>query len=253
MRARGGKHNDLDNVGYTARTTPSSRCSATSRSGDYFKDRAIELAWNLITRISACRAIAYGHRLCGRRLGVQSGKKIAGLPEEKIIRIAGSDNFLADGDLGPCGPCSEIFTTRPAHSGRSARLPRCRGRPLHRDMESRVHAVRAAGRRQARRLPKPSIDTGMGLSASPSAQGTHDNYKIDLFGAIISHVADLTDVDADGPQGVSHRVIVDHLRAASFLIADGVLPSNERARLCAPRASCGAPCVMPNCSAPRTR
>ena len=226
----GGKHNDLDNVGYTARHHTFFEMLGNFSFGDYFKDRAIELAWNLVTK-------DFG--LPKDRLTVtvyvdddqafKLWKKIAGLPDEKIIRIAGSDNFWQMGDLGPCGPCSEIFYDHGPHiPGRAAGLARRRRRPLHRDLESRVHAVRAAAGGKRVDLPKPSIDTGMGLERIAAVlQGTHDNYKIDLFSAIIGQVADLTGVDPDGPQKASHRVIADHLRASSFLIADGVLPSNE--------------------------
>jgi alanyl-tRNA synthetase len=156
-------------------------------------------------------------------------KKIAGLPDGKIVRIAGADNFWQMGDVGPCGPCSEIFYDHGEH------IPG--GPPGSSESEGdrfieiwnlvfMQYEQQASGQRVD--LPRPSIDTGMGLERIAAVlQGTHDNYKIDLFGAIISHVADLTDVPSEGPQGVSHRVIADHLRASAFLIADGVLPSNE--------------------------
>ena len=156
-------------------------------------------------------------------------KKIAGLPEERIIRIAGSDNFWAMGDTGPCGPCSEIFYDHGAHiPGGPPGSPDADGDRFIEiwNLVFMQYEQLAGGKRVD--LPKPSIDTGMGLERIAAVlQGTHDNYKIDLFGAIISHVADLTGVDPDGPQAASHRVIADHLRASAFLIADGVLPSNE--------------------------
>src|SRR5215510_3269455 len=226
----GGKHNDLDNVGYTARHHTFFEMLGNFSFGDYFKDRAIELAWNLITK-------EFG--LPAERLTVtvfidddeafDLWKKIAGLPERKIVRIAGSDNFWQMGDLGPCGPCSEIFYDHGPH------IPG--GPPGSSEAEGdrfveiwnlvfMQFEQLPGGKRVA--LPKPSIDTGMGLERIAAVlQGTHDDYKIDLFGAIISHVADLTGVEPEGPRGVSHRVIADHLRASSFLIADGVLPSNE--------------------------
>jgi len=151
------------------------------------------------------------------------------LPESKIVRIAGSDNFWALGDTGPCGPCSEIFYDHGAHiPGGPPGSPDADGdrfieiwNLVFMQFEQQVGGKRVD-------LPRPSIDTGMGLERIAAVlQGTHDNYKIDLFGAIILHVADLTGVEPEGPRGVSHRVIADHLRASAFLIADGVLPSNE--------------------------
>src|SRR5215510_12706422 len=226
----GGKHNDLDNVGYTARHHTFFEMLGNFSFGDYFKERAIELAWNLITKefdlpVDRLMVTVYVDDDDAFRLW----RKIAGLPESKIARIAGSDNFWQMGDTGPCGPCSEIFYDHGAH------IPG--GPPGSADADGdrfieiwnlvfMQFEQQAPGQRVG--LPKPSIDTGMGLERIAAVlQGTHDNYKIDLFGAIISHVADLTNVEPDGPDGVHHRVIADHLRASSFLIADGVLPSNE--------------------------
>ncbi|MBI4273091.1 MAG: alanine--tRNA ligase [Rhizobiales bacterium] len=226
----GGKHNDLDNVGYTARHHTFFEMLGNFSFGDYFKDRAIELAWNLVTKefgLAKDRLIVTVY--VDDDQAFKLWKKIAGLPEKKIIRIAGADNFWAMGDLGPCGPCSEIFYDHGDH------IPG--GPPGSADAEGdrfieiwnlvfmQFEQVTADKRVD---LPKPSIDTGMGLERIAAVmQGTHDNYKIDLFGALIQAIADLTGVDADGPQKASHRVIADHLRATSFLIADGVLPSNE--------------------------
>ena len=226
----GGKHNDLDNVGYTARHHTFFEMLGNFSFGDYFKDRAIELAWNLITK-------DFG--LPKERLTVtvyidddqafKLWKKIAGLPDEKIIRIAGSDNFWQMGDTGPCGPCSEIFYDHGPHiPGGPPGSPDADGDRFIEiwNLVFMQFEQQAGGARTA--LPKPSIDTGMGLERIAAVlQGTHDNYKIDLFSAIIGQVADLTGVDPDGAQKASHRVIADHLRASSFLIADGVLPSNE--------------------------
>ncbi len=226
----GGKHNDLDNVGYTARHHTFFEMLGNFSFGDYFKDRAIELAWNLVTK-------EFG--LPEDRLMVtvfvdddqafDLWKKIAGLPESKIVRIAGSDNFWQMGDLGPCGPCSEIFYDHgPQIPGGPPGSPDADGDRFIEiwNLVFMQFEQLAGGKRVE--LPRPSIDTGMGLERIAAVlQGTHDNYKIDLFGAIISHVADLTGVEPDGARGVSHRVIADHLRASSFLIADGVLPSNE--------------------------
>src|ERR1700726_4762192 len=226
----GGKHNDLDNVGYTARHHTFFEMLGNFSFGDYFKDRAIELAWNLVTKefgLPKDKLTATVYIDDDEAFGLW--KRIAGLPESRIIRIAGSDNFWQMGDTGPCGPCSEIFYDHGAH------IPG--GPPGSSEPEGdrfieiwnlvfMQYEQLPGGKRVP--LPKPSIDTGMGLERMAAVlQGTHDNYKIDLFGAIISHVADLTGVEADDPRGASHRVIADHLRASSFLIADGVLPSNE--------------------------
>jgi alanyl-tRNA synthetase len=226
----GGKHNDLDNVGYTARHHTFFEMLGNFSFGDYFKDHAIELAWNLITK-------EFG--LAKERLTItvfseddvafDLWKKIAGLPEQRIIRIPTSDNFWQMGDTGPCGPCSEIFYDHGPH------IPGGPPGSLDADGDRFIEIWNLVfmqfeqvpgGKREA--LPKPSIDTGMGLERIAAVlQGTHDNYAIDLFSAIIGAIADLTGVDAEGPRRVSHRVIADHLRASAFLIADGVLPSNE--------------------------
>ncbi len=226
----GGKHNDLDNVGYTARHHTFFEMLGNFSFGDYFKDRAIELAWNLVTKefgLPADRLLVTV--FIDDDQAFDLWKKIAGLPESKIVRIAGSDNFWQMGDVGPCGPCSEIFYDH------GAQIPG--GPPGSSEAEGDrfieiwnlvfMQFEQLAGGKRVD-LPRPSIDTGMGLERIAAVlQGTHDNYKIDLFGAIISHVADLTGVEPEGPRAVSHRVIADHLRASSFLIADGVLPSNE--------------------------
>jgi alanyl-tRNA synthetase len=225
----GGKHNDLDNVGYTARHHTFFEMLGNFSFGDYFKDRAIELAWQLLTK-------EFG--LPKKRLWVtvyaeddqayDLWKKIAGLPASKIARIASADNFWAMGETGPCGPCSEIFFDHGSHI--------LGGPPGSADADGDrfveiwnlvfMQYEQLPGKRID--LPTPSIDTGMGLERIAAVlQGTHDNYGIDLFAALIRAVADLTSVDADGPQKASHRVIADHLRATAFLIADGVLPSNE--------------------------
>jgi alanyl-tRNA synthetase len=226
----GGKHNDLDNVGYTARHHTFFEMLGNFSFGDYFKDRAIELAWNLVTKefgLPKDRLIITVYVDDDQAFDLW--KKIAGLPESRIIRIAGADNFWAMGDTGPCGPCSEIFYDHgPQIPGGPPGSPDAEGDRFIEiwNLVFMQYEQLAGGKRVD--LPKPSIDTGMGLERIAAVlQGTHDNYKIDLFGAIISHVADLTGVDADGPQAASHRVIADHLRASAFLIADGVLPSNE--------------------------
>ena len=226
----GGKHNDLDNVGYTARHHTFFEMLGNFSFGDYFKDRAIELAWNLITKefglpVDKLMVTVY----VDDDQAFNLWKKIAGLPDSKIIRIAGSDNFWAMGDTGPCGPCSEIFYDHGAHiPGGPPGSPDADGDRFIEiwNLVFMQYEQLAPGKRVD--LPKPSIDTGMGLERIAAVlQGVHDNYSIDLFRALISAVADATGVNADGPQKASHRVIADHLRASSFLIADGVLPSNE--------------------------
>jgi alanyl-tRNA synthetase len=226
----GGKHNDLDNVGYTARHHTFFEMLGNFSFGDYFKDRAIELAWNLITKdygLPKDRLMVTVYSEDDEAFGLW--KKIAGLPESKIIRIPTSDNFWQMGDTGPCGPCSEIFYDHGDHIfGGPPGSPDADGdrfieiwNLVFMQFEQVAGGVRNA-------LPKPSIDTGMGLERIAAVlQGKHDNYDIDLFAALIRAIADLTHADPDGPQKASLRVIADHLRASSFLIADGVLPSNE--------------------------
>ena len=226
----GGKHNDLDNVGYTARHHTFFEMLGNFSFGDYFKERAIELAWTLITKEFA---LPKDRLLITVYIDDDDAfklwKKIAGLPDSKILRIAGDDNFWAMGETGPCGPCSEIFYDHGAH------IPG--GPPGSADAEGdrfieiwnlvfMQYEQFEGGKRLD--LPHPSIDTGMGLERIAAVlQGTHDNYAIDLFATLIQHIADLTKVGAHGPHKASHRVIADHLRASAFLIADGVLPSNE--------------------------
>ena len=226
----GGKHNDLDNVGYTARHHTFFEMLGNFSFGDYFKERAIELAWNLITKefgVPAERLTITVYIDDDEAFALW--RKIAGLPERKIIRIAGADNFWSMGETGPCGPCSEIFYDHGEH------IPG--GPPGSADAEGdrfveiwnlvfMQYEQLAGGKRID--LPRPSIDTGMGLERMAAVlQGTHDDYKIDMFAALIEAIADFTGVDPEGERKASHRVIADHLRASSFLIADGVLPSNE--------------------------
>jgi len=226
----GGKHNDLDNVGYTARHHTFFEMLGNFSFGDYFKPDAIEWAWNLVTR-------EYG--LPKDKLTVtvfhdddqafDLWKKVAGLPDSRIIRIPTSDNFWRMGDTGPCGPCSEIFYDHgdkiPGGPPGSADADGDRfieiWNLVFMQYEEQPGGVRLS-------LPKPSIDTGMGLERIAAVlQGTHDNYETDLFRALISAIVDQTNVPAEGKHKASNRVIADHLRASSFLIADGVLPSNE--------------------------
>ena len=226
----GGKHNDLENVGYTARHHTFFEMLGNFSFGDYFKEHAIELAWNLITKeygLPADRLIATVYAEDDEAFDLW--RKIAGLSEDKIIRIATHDNFWAMGDTGPCGPCSEIFFDH------GDKIPG--GPPGSPDEDGdrfievwnlvfMQYEQRNADLRED--LPKPSIDTGMGLERIAAVlQGKHDNYDIDLMRGLIEASAHAANVDPDGEGAVSHRVIADHLRACSFLMADGVLPSNE--------------------------
>ncbi|AZN99430.1 alanine--tRNA ligase [Mesorhizobium sp. M9A.F.Ca.ET.002.03.1.2] len=226
----GGKHNDLDNVGYTARHHTFFEMLGNFSFGDYFKERAIELAWNLITRefgIAKDRLLVTVYHTDDAAAGFW--KKIAGLPEDRIIRIATSDNFWAMGDTGPCGPCSEIFYDHgddiPGGPPGSPDEDGDRFIEIWNLVFMQFEQVTKAERIE---LPRPSIDTGMGLERIAAVlQGEHDNYDIDLFKALIRASEEATGVKAEGKNRASHRVIADHLRASSFLIADGVLPSNE--------------------------
>ncbi len=226
----GGKHNDLDNVGYTARHHTFFEMLGNFSFGDYFKPLAIELAWNLVTKEFGLPADKLLVTVFAEDDDAAAlWKKIAGLSDSKIIRIASDDNFWRMGDTGPCGPCSEIFYDHGDH------IP---GGPPGSPEEDGDRFIeiwnlvfmqfeQLAGGEQLS-LPKPSIDTGMGLERIAAVmQGTHDNYATDMMRALIGQVENFTNVDADGPQRASHRVIADHLRACSFLVADGVLPSNE--------------------------
>jgi alanyl-tRNA synthetase len=226
----GGKHNDLENVGYTARHHTFFEMLGNFSFGDYFKDRAIELAWNLITRELGLPRDRLSVTVYAEDDEAASlWAKIAGLPRSRIIPIATSDNFWAMGDQGPCGPCSEIFYDHGSSVAGgppgSAEAEGDRFVEIWNLVFMQYDAL-AGGQRVA--LPRPSIDTGMGLERIAAVlQGKHDNYDIDLFRALIVASADASRTAADGKHAVSHRVIADHVRAAAFLIADGVLPSNE--------------------------
>jgi alanyl-tRNA synthetase len=226
----GGKHNDLDNVGYTARHHTFFEMLGNFSFGDYFKERAIELAWRLITKeygVPADRLLVTVYIDDDEAFALW--RKITGLPEKKILRIAGSDNFWAMGDTGPCGPCSEIFYDHGDHIwGGPPGSPEAEGDRFVEiwNLVFMQYEQLADGKRVD--LPRPSIDTGLGLERMAAVlQGTHDDYKIDLFGALIEAVAEFTGVNPESERKASHRVIADHLRASAFLIADGVLPSNE--------------------------
>ena len=225
----GGKHNDLDNVGYTARHHTFFEMLGNFSFGDYFKERAVELAWTLVTKeFGLARDKLTVTVYADDDQAFDLWKKIAGLPESRIIRIATSDNFWAMGDTGPCGPCSEIFYDHgdkiPGGPPGSANADGDRFIEIWNLVFMQFE--QQPGRRIE--LPKPSIDTGMGLERIAAVlQGVHDNYDIDLFKALIRASVEVIGVPAEGAQRASHRVIADHLRASSFLIADGVLPSNE--------------------------
>ncbi len=226
----GGKHNDLDNVGYTARHHTFFEMLGNFSFGDYFKELAIPYAWELVTK-------DYGLPKDRLMVTVFSEdddaaalwKKVAGLPDGKIVRIPTSDNFWRMGDTGPCGPCSEIFYDHGEDiPGGPPGSPEA---DLDRFVEiwNLVFMQFEEGPPGTRvPLPRPSIDTGMGLERLAAIlQGKHDNYDIDILRALILAGAEATGQDPDGPHKVSHRVIADHLRSSAFLIADGVLPSNE--------------------------
>ena len=226
----GGKHNDLDRVGYTARHHTFFEMLGNFSFGDYFKERAIGLAWELVTKdfgLDPTRLLVtvYAEDDEAFRLW----RKIAGLPESKVIRIGTSDNFWSMGEVGPCGPCTEIFYDHGEH------IP---GGPPGSPEEDGDRFIEIwnlvfmqfeqfpGGKREP--LPRPSVDTGMGLERIAAVlQGVHDNYDVDLFRHLIQASAENSGTAISGPHAVSHRVIADHLRASSFLIADGVLPSNE--------------------------
>ncbi|MAQ78064.1 MAG: alanine--tRNA ligase [Rhodospirillaceae bacterium] len=226
----GGKHNDLENVGYTARHHTFFEMLGNFSFGDYFKENAIEYAWDLVTKDlglpkEKLLVTVYSEDEDAATLW----KKIAGLNDQKIIRIPTSDNFWAMGDTGPCGPCSEIFFDHgediEGGPPGSANEDGDRFIEIWNLVFMQYEQVTKEERIE---LPSPSIDTGMGLERIAAIlQGSHDNYDIDLMRSLIEASANESGIDPDGPAKVSHRVIADHLRASAFLIADGVLPSNE--------------------------
>ncbi|NCN84627.1 MAG: alanine--tRNA ligase, partial [Sphingomonadales bacterium] len=226
----GGKHNDLDNVGYTARHHTFFEMLGNFSFGDYFKEQAIVHAWTLITKtwgISPDRLTVTVFHTDDEAFDLW--KKIAGLPEERIIRIATNDNFWSMGDTGPCGPCSEIFYDHGPHiAGGPPGSPDEDGDRFVEIWNLVFMQYDQRGPDDRVDLPKQSIDTGMGLERVAAVmQGVHDNYEIDLFKALIAESGSLTGTATTGDNQASHRVIADHLRASSFLVADGVLPSNE--------------------------
>ncbi len=226
----GGKHNDLDNVGYTARHHTFFEMLGNFSFGDYFKEGAIKFAWDLMTKDYALdkkRLMVTVHSSDEEAAALW--KKIAGFSDDKIVRIPTSDNFWSMGETGPCGPCTEIFWDHgdkiPGGPPGSADADGDRFVEIWNNVFMQFEQVDANTRVN---LPKPSVDTGMGLERIAAVlQGVTDNYDIDLFQALISAIAQAGGTDPKGPHKASHRVIADHLRASGFLIADGVLPSNE--------------------------
>ncbi|MBK9003833.1 MAG: alanine--tRNA ligase [Sphingomonadales bacterium] len=226
----GGKHNDLDNVGYTARHHTFFEMLGNFSFGDYFKEQAITHAWTLLTKVwglNPDKLTATVYHTDDEAFDLW--KKIAGLPDHRIIRIPTADNFWSMGDTGPCGPCSEIFYDHGEHIfGGPPGSP-------DEDGDRFVEIWNLVFMQFERQedgtdvpLPKPSIDTGMGLERIAAVmQGVHDNYDTDTFKALIAASEELTGTKAEGEQKASHRVIADHLRSTSFLLADGVMPSNE--------------------------
>jgi alanyl-tRNA synthetase len=226
----GGKHNDLDNVGYTARHHTFFEMLGNFSFGDYFKERAILLAWNLLTKewgLDPDRLTATVYHTDDQAWDLW--KKIAGLPDHRIIRIPTKDNFWAMGPDGPCGPCSEIFYDHGEHiAGGPPGSPAEDGDRFTEIWNLVFMQFLQENDEIVADLPNPSIDTGMGLERVAAVlQGVHDNYDTDTFRALIAASSELTKTAAEGAQKASHRVIADHLRASGFLIADGVLPSNE--------------------------
>lgn len=226
----GGKHNDLDNVGYTVRHHTFFEMLGNFSFGDYFKDEAIAWAWELVTKefgLPKDRLAVTVYHTDDEAYNIW--KKVAGLPNDRIIRIATKDNFWQMGDTGPCGPCSEIFYDHgPEVWGGLPGTPEEDGdrwieiwNLVFDQFEDLPDGSRIP-------LKHPSIDTGMGLERiSAILQGVHSNYDIDLFQNLIKAIADMANSDPNGPLKASHNVIADHLRSTSFLIADGVMPSNE--------------------------
>ncbi len=226
----GGKHNDLENVGYTPRHHTFFEMLGNFSFGDYFKERAIELAWNLITKdFGLDRNRLYVTVFHEDDEAFNYWKKIAGFSDDKIIRIATSDNFWSMGETGPCGPCSEIFYDHGEHL--KGGLPGSKDEDGDRFIEIWnlvFMQFEQLSKEKRISLPKPSVDTGMGLERIAALlQGTHDNYETDHFKKLISSTSEIVKVKPNEKNLSSFRVIADHLRASSFLIAEGVLPSNE--------------------------
>ena len=226
----GGKHNDLDNVGYTARHHTFFEMLGNFSFGDYFKEQAIFHAWTLLTKtwgLPADKLTATVYHTDDEAFDLW--RRIAGLPEQRIIRIPTKDNFWAMGENGPCGPCSEIFYDHGDHiPGGPPGSPNEDGDRFVEIWNLVFMQFEQEANEIVGNLPRPSIDTGMGLERIAAVlQGVHDNYDTDTFKALIAASGELTKSATDGANRASHRVIADHLRAAGFLVADGVLPANE--------------------------
>ncbi|MCF8500663.1 MAG: alanine--tRNA ligase, partial [Rhodospirillum sp.] len=226
----GGKHNDLDNVGYTARHHTFFEMLGNFSFGDYFKDDAIRFCWDLITReygLPKDKLLVTVHSTDEEAAGIW--RKVAGLSDDRIIRIPTSDNFWSMGDTGPCGPCSEIFYDHGEDiPGGPPGSPDEDGDRFIEIWNLVFMQFEQVTKDERIDLPKPCVDTGMGLERLAAVlQGKHDNYDIDLMRTLIEAIASAAGTDPDGPHKTSHRVIADHLRSSCFLIADGVLPSNE--------------------------
>ncbi len=226
----GGKHNDLENVGYTPRHHTFFEMLGNFSFGDYFKEQAIVHAWELLTKdFSLPKEKLLVTVFAEDNDSFNLWKKIAGLSENKIIRISTSDNFWSMGDIGPCGPCSEIFYDHGERlKGGPPGTPEQDGDRFIEIWNLVFMQYEQVTKDKKINLPKPSVDTGMGLERMTAVlQGTHDNYSIDHFKKIMSASADITKIAINEKTIASHRVIADHLRASSFLIAEGILPSNE--------------------------
>ena len=226
----GGKHNDLENVGYTPRHHTFFEMLGNFSFGEYFKEQAIQHAWNLLTKdfdLPKEKLLVTVYSEDNESFNLW--KKIAGLSEDKIIKIATSDNFWSMGDTGPCGPCSEIFYDHGDKlKGGPPGSPDQDGDRFIEIWNLVFMQYEQVSKDKRIDLPKPSVDTGMGLERMTAVlQGTHDNYNIDHFKKIISASSDVTKAPINEKTIASHRVIADHLRASSFLIAEGILPSNE--------------------------
>jgi alanyl-tRNA synthetase len=226
----GGKHNDLDNVGYTARHHTFFEMLGNFSFGDYFKQQAIHHAWTLITKewgISPDKLTVTVYHTDDEAFDLW--RKISALPEERIVRIPTSDNFWAMGDTGPCGPCSEIFYDHgPEIPGGPPGSPDADGDRFVEIWNLVFMQYEQVTPDERINLPRPSIDTGMGLERIAAVlQGVHDNYDTDTFRGLIAASGELSKTPTDGDKTASHRVIADHLRASGFLVADGVLPANE--------------------------
>ncbi len=227
----GGKHNDLENVGHTARHHTFFEMLGNFSFGDYFKEEAIHLAWTLITKewgISPEKLVVTVYS--EDEEAATLWRKISGLPANKIIPIANKDeNYWSMGDTGPSGPCSEIFYDHGAHiPGGPPGSPEAGGDRFVEIWNLVFMQYEQLGPDETILLPKPSVDTGMGIERLAAVlQGVHDNFDTDIFKAIIEASEEITKTQATGPHRDSHRVIADHLRSSCFLMADGVLPSNE--------------------------